>query len=185
MTKDDIITTPNPLLHQKSKRVAIVDESTRALAEEMIRATLDWEDSRKHEFGAALAAVQIASMQRLIVIRNDFEDKADRSFAVFINPEIVKAEGKLVEDTEGCLSVLNIYGNVSRYERVKVKALNLDGKEVRLTVEGFLARVFQHEIDHTNGLIFLDRISDKNKLFHLDSDGEFIPLTASDKKKLA
>lgn len=171
--KDDIISLPDPRLHTKSQRVGYIDESTQQLAEHMIAATLDWEESRDHEFGAALAAVQLGKLYRVVVIRNEFEDKADKSFGVFINPEIVKAEGEPEEAMEGCLSVPDRYGMVARYPKVKVKALNLLGKPVRITATGFLARVFQHEIDHTNGKLFIDHISDPNKLFALEADGNF------------
>jgi peptide deformylase len=146
------------------------------LAQDMIEATLDWEDSREHEFGAALAAVQVGQLYRVLVIRNDFDDKADKSFSVFINPEIVKAEGEPVEELEGCLSVKDIYGSVLRYPKVKVKALNLEGQPVRITATDFLARVFQHEIDHTNGIVFVDRVDDPHKLFRLGTNGKFTPV---------
>lgn len=178
MTVNDIITIPNPLLRERSKRIGHIDGSTQALAEGMISATLEWEASREHEFGAAMAAIQVAQPYRIVVIRNDFDDKADKSFTVFINPEIVKAEGIPVEELEGCLSVTDIYGSVARYPKVKVKALNLDGKPFRVTATGFLARVFQHEIDHTNGIVFVDRIEDPHKLFRLEPDGKFTPLAA-------
>jgi peptide deformylase len=177
MTSKDIITIPNPVLRERSKRVGHVDSEIRELAEGMIAATLDWEAGREHEFGAALAAVQVSKLYRLVVVRNDFDNKEDRSFSVFINPEIAKAEGEPVEELEGCLSVKDVYGTVARYPKVKIKALNLDGKPVRLTATGFLARVFQHEIDHTNGVVFVDRVDDPAKLFRLRTDGKFIPLT--------
>jgi peptide deformylase len=110
---------------------------------------------------------------RVVVIREDFEDKDQQAFAVFINPEIVKHEGEPEEAMEGCLSVPDVYGKVKRYPKVKVKALNLQGQEVRLTATGFLARVFQHEIDHTNGLLFVDHIKDPGKLYKLEADGHF------------
>ena len=176
MTSNDIITIPNPLLRQRSKRVGHIDQEILTLAEEMIAATLDWEASREHEFGAALAAVQVASPYRVVVVRDDFEDKANKSFSVFINPEIVKAEGELTEELEGCLSVKDIYGSVARYAKVKIKALNLEGQPVRITATGFLARVFQHEIDHTNGTVFVDRVDNPRKLFRLGTDGKFTPL---------
>lgn len=176
MTAKDIITIPNGLLRERSKRVGLVDAETRALAGEMIAATLDWEAGREHETAAALAAVQVAKPYRIVVIRDDFEDKTKNSFGVYINPEIVKAEGELEEEMEGCLSVKDIYGSVARHTKVKVKALNLEGKPIRLTATGFLARVFQHEIDHTNGIVFVDRIEDSHKLFRLEFDGKFTPL---------
>ena len=81
------------------------------------------------------------------------------------------------------MSVKDIYGSVLRYPKVKVKALNLDGKEVRVTATGFLARVFQHEIDHTNGIVFVDRVEDPHKLYRLEQSGEFSPLAAKDRPK--
>lgn len=179
MTANDIITLPDPRLRQRSQRVGHVDAEIQALAEGMIQATLNWESSRSHEIGAALAAVQVAQLHRVIIIRNNFDDKEDTSFSVFINPEIAKAEGEPVEDLEGCLSVKDLYGSVARYPKVKIKALNLEGKPVRLTATGFLARVFQHEIDHTNGTVFIDHVHDQNKLFRLTSEGKFVPALAA------
>ncbi len=176
MTLKDIITIPNPLLRTRSKRIGHIDAEIRALAAGMISATLDWEATREHEFGAALAAIQVAKAFRVVVIRDDFDDKANKSFSVFINPEIAKAEGEPSEELEGCLSVRDIYGAVMRYPKVKVKALNLDGRPVRVTATGFLARVFQHEIDHTNGIVFVDRVDNPRKLFKLGADGKFTPL---------
>lgn len=172
MNKDNIITLPHADLRQRSKKVGLVSDQIQQLITDMEAATLDWEDNRAHEVGVALAAVQIDSLYRVIVVRNNFDDKSDRTFQVFINPEITKFEGKLVEDYEGCLSVKDIYGRVKRYEKVRVKALDINGQPVRLTAEGFLARVFQHEIDHTNGIIFIDHIRDESDaFFRLDDDG--------------
>ncbi len=140
----------------------------------MREATLDWEASRAHEVGVALAAVQINRLYRIVVIRNDYNDKDNREFTVFINPEIAKLEGQQVDDFEGCLSVRDgIYGKVPRYEKVRVKALDENGKPFRVTAEGFLARIFQHEIDHTNGIVFVDHIrDDPEAFFRLDEDGK-------------
>ena len=136
-------------------------------------ATLDWEDNRKFELGVALAAVQIDQLLKIIIVREDFDDKNNRNFIVLINPEIAKFEGEIEEDYEGCLSVKDIYGKVPRYSRVKVRALNEDGKAIRITAEGFLARVIQHEIDHTNGKVFIDHIkSDPEAFYKLDKDGK-------------
>lgn len=172
-TKDDIISLPHKSLHMKSKRVGLVTDEIKALVEDMESATLDWEDSRPHEFGIALAAVQIDELFRVVVVRNSFDNKDDRSFTAFINPEIVKLDGEIVEDYEGCLSVRDLYGLVPRHTRVKVKARDLEGKEFRVTAEGFLARVLQHEIDHTNGKVFLDHIANKPEAFyHLSKSGK-------------
>lgn len=173
MKKEDIITLPNPHLREKSARVHVITDQTRALIEDMTAAALDWEDSRPHEISAALAAVQIDRLERAVIIRSDFDDKAAREFTALINPEIVKYEGTLIDDFEGCLSVRGFYGKVPRYSRIRLKALDLDGNEIRLKADGFLARVLQHEIDHTNGLVFVDRIKDDTEAFYtLDEYGE-------------
>lgn len=161
-----IITLPNESLRKRSVKIGYIDEEVQKLAEEMKAATLDWEDSREHEVGVALAAVQINDLRRMIIIRNNFDDKKDRSFRVFINPEITKHEGELIEDYEGCLSVKDIYGRVPRHSKIRIKALDLSGREVRMKAEGFLARVFQHEIDHINGKVFVDHIKDKKDSFY-------------------
>lgn len=177
MTKDDIITLPNEHLRQRSKKVGIIGPEIQQLVEDMEAATLDWEASRNHEVGVALAAVQIDRHLRAVVVRNDFDNKDDKTFTVFINPTITKRYGDISEDFEGCLSVKDIYGKVPRYGKVKVKARGLDGKELRVTAEGFLARVFQHEIDHTNGIVFVDHIKDTTDAFYrLKEDGQLEPL---------
>jgi len=180
MNSSDIITIPNPRLRERSKRIGHVDAETEALAANMIAATLDWESTREHEFGAALAAVQVSQNYRLIVVRNDFDNKDDKSFNVYVNPEIVKLEGEPTEELEGCLSVKDIYGSVARYPKVKMKALNLEGRPVRVTATGFLARVIQHEVDHTNGTVFVDRVDDPHKLFRLQTSGKFTSLSATE-----
>jgi peptide deformylase len=177
MTKDHIITLPNPHLRQKSQRVGVINHTIDKVIDNMKAATIDWDESRDHEVGVALAAVQIDQLYKIIVVRNDYNDKENHDFTVFINPEITKTEGEIIEDFEGCLSVPNIYGKVPRYPKVKVKALNLQGKEFRVKAEGFLARIFQHEIDHCNGLVFIDHLKKKPEaFFRLDEDGKLQPL---------
>lgn len=172
MTKDDIISLPNPHLRTRSQKVGIVDEAILKIIDGMKAATIDWEQSREHEVGVALAAVQVDTLLRIVVIRNNFDNKDDHTFTVFINPVIAKYEGEVEEDYEGCLSVPDVYGKVPRHTKVRVKALNEDGKEFRVTAEGFLARIFQHEIDHTNGIVFIDHIKDNPKaFFKLRADG--------------
>ena len=181
MTKDDIIALPNPHLRQKSQKVGLITDEIRQVVHDMEAATINWDESREHEVGVALAAVQIDRLYKIVVVRNNYDDKNDHTFTAFINPEVTKAEGELVEDYEGCLSVPNVYGKVSRHNKVKVKALNLQGKEFRVTAEGFLARIFQHEIDHTNGTLFIDHIKDNHEAFYqLKDDGKLAPLNYDD-----
>lgn len=177
MKKESIIRLPNPHLRQKSAKVHVVTDEIKQLINDMVSASLDWEDSRPHEISAALAAVQIDQLERVIIVRSDFEDKSTRDFTPLINPEIVKYEGELIADHEGCLSVEGVYGKVPRHTKVRVRALNLDGQEVRFKAEGFLARVLQHEIDHTKGIVFIDHIRDQTDAFYrLDEKGELRPL---------
>ena len=177
MTKDDIITLPNDHLRQASDKVREINDVTLALVKDMTDAAIDWELSRPHEISAALAAVQIDALQRVIIVRSDFEDKENNHFTTLINPEIVKYEGSIVEDYEGCLSVKDVYGKVPRHNKIRVRATNLEGQEIRFKADGFLARVIQHEIDHTNGIVFVDHIKDSEKAFYkLDEKGELEPL---------
>lgn len=173
MTKDDIITLPNAHLRMKSRKVGLITAEIKQMIENMKAATINWDQSREHELGVALAAIQIDQPYKIIIVRNDFEKKEDQTFTVFINPSITKMEGDIVEDYEGCLSVKDVYGKVPRYSKVKVRALDVNGREFRVRAEGFLARVFQHEIDHTNGVVFIDHIKDNPEaFFRLLSDGK-------------
>ncbi len=181
MTKDDIITLPNPRLRQKSQRIGIISDEIKQLVTNMEAATMNWDASREHEVGVALAAIQIDQLYRVVVVRNDYDNKENHTFTAYINPEVTKFEGKIEEDFEGCLSVPLIYGKVPRYSKVRVKALDIDGHEFRTTANGFLARVFQHEIDHTNGIVFIDHIRDNPKaFFELNTAGELEQLNYDD-----
>lgn len=180
-----IVTLPHSRLRQRSKRVGYIDDSIIELVKDMETATLDWEAKRQHEVGVALAAIQVDELKRVVIIRNNFDNKEDKSFQVFINPEIVKYDGDMIEEFEGCLSVKDIYGKVSRYTKVKVKAKDINGKDVRITAEGFLARVFQHEIDHTNGILFVDRIKESpNAFYKLADDGKITELNEDERKNI-
>lgn len=177
MKKEAIITLPNPHLRQKSVRVHVITDDVRRTVDDMTSASLDWEDSRPHEISAALAAVQMDLLERVVIVRSDFDDKSVREFIPLINPEIVKGEGPMVADYEGCLSVNGFYGKVPRFSKVRVKAMDINGNEVRIKADGFLARVLQHEIDHTNGVVFIDHIRDQKDAFYkLNDKGELDPL---------
>lgn len=176
-TMKDIITLPNPHLRERSKKVTEIDQSTLQVIDDMLAATLDWEASRPHEVAVALAAIQIDKPVRIVIVREDFDDKNNQNFTVLINPEIVKYEGKITYDQEGCLSVKDIYGKVPRYSKVRVRALDIHGNKVHFKVaDPFLSRVLQHEIDHTNGICFVDHIAhDKEAFSLLNSAGDLVP----------
>ena len=147
------------------------------LIDDMLAATIDWENSRPHEVAVALAAVQIDKLYRVVIVREDFDDKTNQNFTVLINPEIVKGEGEILTEHEGCLSVKDVYGLVPRWSKVRVKAIDINGNEVRVkSPNPFIARILQHEIDHTNGICFVDHISDqKDAFFILTESGDLKP----------
>ncbi|MCL2451740.1 peptide deformylase [Candidatus Saccharibacteria bacterium] len=176
-TRKNIIALPNPRLRQRSAKIREITDETLQLIDDMLAATIDWENSRPHEVAVALAAVQIDRLERVVIVREDFEDKENKRFIVLINPEIVKKEGEIITDHEGCLSVKNIYGQVPRHSKVRVRGLDITGHEVRLkSPNPFIARILQHEIDHCNGICFVDHIADqKDAFFILTESGELEP----------
>ncbi len=152
-----ILTYPNPELKKKSAPVAIINDSVRALAQDMVETMYDAP-------GVGLAAPQIGVHQRVIVIDISASDEPP-GLIVAINPVIVHAEGEAYEE-EGCLSVPKFAANVRRHASVVVKALNLEGVECTWRAEGLLAIAFQHEIDHLDGILFVDHLSPlKRELF--------------------
>ncbi|MGH7142296.1 MAG: peptide deformylase [Candidatus Saccharimonadales bacterium] len=172
LTKDNVIALPNPNLRKKSLKVGIITPEILKIIDDMKSATINWDQSRDHEVGVALAAVQINQLFKMVIIRNNYDNKEDLSFTTFINPVITKLEGEIEEDFEGCLSITDIYGKVPRYRKARVRATNEHGRSFRVTVEGFMARIFQHEIDHLNGILFIDHIKDSPEAFYkLQVDG--------------
>ena len=145
-----ILTYPNPELKKKSAPVTIINDSVRELARDMVETMYDAP-------GVGLAAPQIGVLQRVIVIDVSDKDEAD-GLIIAINPVIVHAEGETYEE-EGCLSVPKYAANVRRHSRLVVKGLDLDGNEQTWRAEGLLAIAFQHEIDHLEGVLFVDHLS--------------------------
>ncbi len=135
------------ILKKKSRQVEVIDDKIKELAEDMFETM--------HKFdGLGLAGVQVGVLKRIIVI--DLYD--DVSKFILINPEIIEKSDETVEIEEGCLSYPNQFGKVTRSIRVKVKALDIEGKKVTLEAEGLLAQALQHEIDHLNGETFKEKI---------------------------
>ncbi len=176
-TKDSIITLPHPDLRKRSKKVGLITDEVTDLIANMESAVIDWDNSRDHEVTVALAAVQIDQLYRVVIVREDFDHKTEATYTALINPEIVKYEGDITFDYEGCLSIRSVYGYVPRHDKVRIKALNTEGKAVRFSATGFLARVLQHEVDHTNGKLFVDHIKDDPEAFFILTDkGKLEPL---------
>ena len=172
-----IITTPDPRLREKSKKVGAITPEVQNTIAEMRQLSLDWEKEHPYELSAAMAAPQMGVNQRIIIIRDNLDDKNDASFTALINPEIIKADGKTITDFEGCLSVPFVYGQVPRKNKVRIKAKLENGQEVRIRATGELARTLQHEIDHLDGILFIDRIKDdKDAFYKMDDHGDLVPL---------
>lgn len=163
-----VITFPDPLLNQKSKKIKIIDESIKNLAQDMAETMFSY--GSEHESGVAIAAIQVGVPLRLTVIRDDSQSQG---YFVLINPEIIKGSGVYVEDMEGCLSVPQKYGKVRRYQKIKVRGLDLNGKKIEIKAEGLLARILQHEIDHMNGKLFIEHVQN-GELYRLNKEGKLV-----------
>lgn len=173
-----IITTPDPRLRARSAKVREITPEVKQIIADMTESSLDWEQKHPYELSAAMAAPQLGVNQRIIIVRDDLDNKDVNTFTALINPEVIRTEGKTVKDYEGCLSVPEIYGMVARPDKVKIKATLEDGTEVRLKAAGYLARTLQHEIDHLNGILFVDHIRDDDNAFYRMSDkGDLEPIT--------
>jgi peptide deformylase len=152
-----ILIYPDPELKKKSHPVTVINENTRELVQDMLETMYDAP-------GVGLAAPQIGVHQRIAVIDVSGRDEKP-DVIVAINPVIVHSEGESYEE-EGCLSVPHYAANVRRHAKVVVKALNLEGEEVAYNAEGLLAIALQHEIDHLDGILFIDHLSNlKREMF--------------------
>jgi peptide deformylase len=163
-----IVLEGDPRLRQKATKIRSVDDALRRLAADM-HETMD--DAP----GVGLAGPQVGVMRRIIVIRvpADYNDDGDEEIrTTLINPEIVKSHGREVA-TEGCLSIPDWVGDVPRSESITVKAMDLNNRDIRIKARGYFARVIQHEVDHLDGILFIDRVEDKSTLHEVvESDDE-------------
>ncbi len=175
--KQEVIVTPDPRLRMKSTKVKANDPEVHEIVRQMIESCIDWEDEHEFELSAAMAAPQLGYNKRIIVVREDMSDKSNAEFIALLNPEVIKTEGKTLYDYEGCLSVPTIYGKVPRPAKARIKAQLEDGTEVRLKASDFLARTLLHEIDHLNGILFIDHVKDQEDAFYkLNDKGDLEPL---------
>ena len=153
-----IRTLPDPVLRQKAKKVRSIDNSIKKLVSNMLE-TMHADPGR-----VGLAAPQIGISLRVIVI--GIPEQED---IILINPEIVKRNGERLID-EGCLSVPGYFGQIERAESVTAKGRNLTGKEIRIKAEGLLAQALEHEIDHLNGLLYIDHLDSINNLHKIGAE---------------
>ncbi|WP_454288397.1 peptide deformylase [Rhizobium arsenicireducens] len=151
MTIKPLIILPDPLLRQVSTSIERVDADLRKLVDDML-------ETMYEAPGIGLAAIQVGVPRRLLVIDISKEDEGKRPL-VFINPEIIASSDERSVYEEGCLSIPDYYAEVERPASVTVKSIDRDGKEQVTEAEGLLATCLQHEIDHLNGILFIDHIS--------------------------
>lgn len=159
-----IVTIPDPVLRRKAHKVTEFDKDLQTLIDDMI-------DTMREAPGVGLAAPQIGVSQRVIVIEygDDENEEAPKKLFTLVNPEIVSGSEELVEGMEACLSIPRIQGEVERHKKLIVKAINRHCKPVKLKLSGWLARIFQHEIDHLEGILFTDRAA---RVWRLKEDEE-------------
>jgi peptide deformylase len=151
MTIKPLIILPDPILRQVSAPIEQVDDAVRSLSDDMLETMYDAP-------GIGLAAIQVGIARRMLVIDLSKEDE-EKKPQVFINPEVLQSSDDRSVYEEGCLSIPDYYAEVERPAKITVKFVGLDGKEQLLDADGLLATCLQHEIDHLNGVMFIDHIS--------------------------
>ena len=153
-----IVTLPDPVLRRKARPVAKFDKDLQTLIDDMI-------DTMRDAPGVGLAAPQVGVSERVIVVEyaepEEVEEgeepkEVEPKLYVMVNPEIVKSSPDTVVGVEGCLSIPTLVGEVERAQEVRIRGLNRRGQPMKVKAEGWLARIFQHEIDHINGVLFTD-----------------------------
>jgi peptide deformylase len=150
---------PDPVLRQKAKKVSKIDESVQRLIADMI-------ETMRSASGVGLAATQIGVPLKIAVIEIPAEE-----VIVLVNPEIIKKEGERTIG-EACLSIPGYQGEIKRSVRVKVKARDRQGRNIRIRGEELLAQALEHEIDHLNGILYIDRVEEPDKLHKLEPESE-------------
>ncbi len=156
MTLRTIVTLPAPVLRRKARPVSGFDKNLQTLIDDMI-------ETMREAPGVGLAAPQVGISERLIVVEyadppeEEGEPAVKPKLYVLVNPEIVKTSSETVVGVEGCLSIPGLVGEVERFSMVQIKGLNRRGQPMKVKAQGWLARIFQHEIDHINGVVFPDR----------------------------
>jgi peptide deformylase len=170
MNKLEIVKLPNPILRQKMRPVTKFDGELQELIDNMIVAM-------REANGVGLAAPQVNRNLQLSVIEtlpkyddNEQEIPNSRQLFVIANPEIVWHSRSTVDGIEGCLSIPGYVGEVERHEAIRVRAQDRNGKKIKLRLTGWTARIFQHEIDHLNGVLYIDKLTDPKNFW---TDEEF------------
>ena len=174
MAVREIVVVENPILRRKAKKIVKITPEHRKLIEDMI-------DTMRDAPGVGLAAPQVGVSERLIVVEYAPEDESEengdkpakkKKLYVMLNPEIVSASEEKVQGAEGCLSVPGWVGDVMRHKSVVVRGLNRNGQKIKVNAEGWLARIFQHEIDHLDGVLYIDKLVSRETLRRVHEGAE-------------
>ena len=160
MAVREILEIPHPILRQRAKRVRRIDKRILGLAYDMV-------ETMREAGGVGLAANQVGELRRLIVLQIPEEEEA----RIYFNPEIIKREGTR-EVEEGCLSYPGYRAIIERSAWIRFGALDHTEKEIKVKADGLLAQAMEHEVDHLNGILYLDHLSDHSKLYQVDENGE-------------
>ena len=168
MAKLEVVTLGHPVLRQKARKVTKFGPELKKLMDDMV-------ETMREAPGVGLAAPQVNVSERVIVVElpADEEEGKPAELYMFVNPEIIKVSRDMEEDQEGCLSIPGYLGDVDRHTMVVVRGQDAFGKPQRVRAYDYLARIFQHEIDHLDGVLFIDRVSDPSKIHkitHTDAD---------------
>ncbi len=181
MTLLDIVTLPRKILRSRTQPVAQFDDQLQRLIDDMI-------ETMREAPGVGLAAPQIGRSIKLTVIEtlpeldeDGNEIETSRELYVIANPEIVWTSRSVVDGIEGCLSIPGYLGEVERYESIRVRAQDRHGKKIKLRLNGWTARIFQHEIDHLNGVLYIDRLTDQDN-FWTEEEFEAIQRAAEEEE---
>ncbi len=152
MALREIVTVPDPVLRRKAQKVRQFDAELQQLIEDMV-------ETMRAAPGVGLAAPQVGVSQRVIVVEygEDEDESRPPRLYVVVNPEIVEVSPETEMGVEGCLSIPELVGEVERHQRIVVKGQNRRGQPIKLKLQGWVARIFQHEIDHLEGILFTDR----------------------------
>jgi peptide deformylase len=169
----DIHVIDDPVLRRKAKKAAKVTPELRRLIDDMV-------ETMRAAPGVGLAAPQVGASERLIVVEYVEDDEAADADApparkklyAIVNPEIIWASEEMVEGAEGCLSVPGWQGDVARHDAIALKGLNRSGQKIKINAEGWLARIFQHEIDHLDGILYIDRLVSPDTLRRVEPGQE-------------
>ncbi len=162
MAVREIITVGDPRLRQRSRQIDVITDEIRQLIADMVETMHTYD-------GIGLAAVQVGELERIIVVElpEDEEIHGSGQLYILINPEVIKASHEMEVGIEGCLSIPGYVGEVERSTAIIVRGLDPRGHKIRLRPRGFLARVFQHEIDHLNGILYIDRLVGPDRIWEV------------------